>query len=105
MPKVEVDIPESELQKLRCNNNNSPVKIVILQRGWVFVGRFKQTGSNCILENAHCIRVWGTTKGLGELINCPLKNTVLDPSGTVRFHELTVVAMIDCNEIGWSKIC
>ena len=79
------------------------VRIVILQRGWVMVGRFSQDGQNCILENAHVIRVWGTTTGLGQIaIEGPTKSTVLDKCPPVRFHELTVIATIDCVEAKWS---
>lgn len=81
------------------------VKIVILQRGWVFVGRFTKNGSDCVLENAHCIRQWGTTKGIGELVNGPTPSTKLDGAGTVRFNELTIVAAIDASEDGWKKKC
>lgn len=77
-------------------------RIVILQRGWVAVGAFYQEGANCRLENASVIRRWGTTKGLGELAEGgPTKNTVLDPAGTFRFHELAVVATLDTEEQKW----
>lgn len=79
------------------------IRIVILQRGWVMVGRFSQDKENCKLENAHVIRVWGTTAGLGQIaIEGPTKSTVLDKCPTVRFHELTVIATIDCVEAKWS---
>jgi hypothetical protein len=81
------------------------VKIVILQRGWVFVGRFSKEGSDCKLENAYCIRQWGTTKGIGELVAGPTSKTVLDDAGTVEFNELTIVAMVSADEKGWSKKC
>lgn len=81
------------------------VKIAILQRGWVFVGRFSKDGQNCKLENASCIRQWGTTKGIGELVNGPTSSTKLDDAGTVSFNELTIVALIDADEKGWSKKC
>lgn len=77
------------------------VRIVLLQRGWVYVGKYSQDGSQCKLENASCIRRWGTTKGLGELVNGPLDDTTLDKAGTVRFHELSVIATIDCNPEKW----
>jgi hypothetical protein len=84
--------------------SDSPIKIVILQRGWVFVGRFSQDGPNCKLENAAVVRKWGTTKGLPEIaFYGPIPgNTVLDKSPTVRFHELTVIATIDCQESKWT---
>lgn len=75
------------------------IKIAILQRGWIFVGNFAQEGSVCTLTNALNIRRWGTSKGLGELAQeGKQSNTQLDPAGTVTFHELTAVALIDCNE-------
>lgn len=81
-----------------------PVRIVILQRGWVFVGRYtKLKNGERRLDNAQCIRVWGTTKGLGELVKGPTSSTHLDPSGTVRFHHLTEVGTLDAEEAGWAK--
>lgn len=81
---------------------NEMKKIVILQRGWVMVGNFSQEGPNCKLENAAVIRRWGTTRGIGEIAeNGPTKDTILDPVPTVHFHELTVVAIIDCNKANW----
>lgn len=83
---------------------NGGIKIAILQRGWVFIGRFEQEGSYCKLTDAYNIRTWGTTKGLGELAeDGPTSTTKLDKINDVTFHELTVVALIDCNEKVWDK--
>jgi hypothetical protein len=80
------------------------VKIVILQRGFVMVGEFSKEGSDCKLEKAAMIRRWGTTKGLGEIAESgPTPKTVLDPCGVVNFHELTVIASIDCKESAWAS--
>lgn len=75
-------------------------QIVILQRGWVMVGRLTKTGHQCVLENASVIRRWGTTNGLGELADTgPLPETRLEPCKLpVRFHWLTVIATIECGE-------
>jgi hypothetical protein len=78
------------------------VRIMILQRGWVAVGKFSQNGEQCRLENAAIIRRWGTNKGLGEIaLNGPTTSTVLDKCPTLRFHELTIVASMDCEESKW----
>lgn len=83
---------------------SSQVRIVILQRGWIYVGRYSVTNQDeHRLDNAQCIRTWGTTKGLGELINGPTSSTKLDEAGTVRFNPLTVIATLDCQESGWKK--
>ena len=79
------------------------IKIVILQRGWVMVGRFERCGNDCRLSNASVIRAWGTTKGLGEIAkNGPTDKTTLDKCyGLVEFDYLTVVAMVSCEEKKW----
>lgn len=78
------------------------VRIVILQRGWVFVGVFSQDGPKCSLDNGFNIRLWGTSKGLGELVNGPLENTKLDPIPHTEFHELTIVASLKVNASKWN---
>ena len=87
----------------QAKNLSKDVRIVILQRGWVAVGRFSQSGSDCTLETASIIRKWGTEKGLGQLISGPLANTTLDPCGTLRFHELAIVACIDTEVSKWAS--
>ena len=73
--------------------------IVIAQRGWVFQGNVSKDGDTLVIDNAKCIRKWGTTNGLGQLAaEGPTKNTVLDPMTKVRLHELAVVATIECSE-------
>lgn len=83
---------------------NSDIKIVVLQRGWVMIGRYTKAGDTVTLENAHVIRTWGTTKGLGELAFEGKKaNTKLDKAGHVEFHVLTVVATINCDDKKWDS--
>lgn len=92
------------------NENKSPkddagtgeIRIAVLQRGWVYIGNYYREGNNCRLENASCIRNWGTTKGLGELAeNGANSNTKLDPCPTVEFHRLGEVLTIICNSKKW----
>lgn len=81
------------------------IKIVILQRGWVMVGRFERNGSDCKLHNASVIRNWGTTKGLGEIASGgPTSSTKLDKCyGVVEFDYLTICASIACEEKQWKN--
>lgn len=78
-------------------------KIVIGSRGFVFVGVWEQHGDEVVITHCKLIRRWGTSKGLGELVNGPLKDTVLDPIGTFRTHRLVIVGSIDVNPEKWSK--
>lgn len=95
-----------EVQYVRADSigpqKETEKQIVILQRGWVMVGDFSQDGVNCQLDNASIIRIWGTTKGLGELaLGGPTSSTKLDPCGLVKFHELTIVSRLSVNEDKW----
>jgi len=87
-------------------NEESPIKIVILQRGWCMIGRFERDGSDCKLRDAVVIRRWGTTRGLGEIAEGgPTDQTELDKCyGVVGFDYLTVVATIDCKEAAWESV-
>jgi hypothetical protein len=79
------------------------IKIVVLQRGWIYVGRFERNENDCKLHNAYCIRVWGTTKGLQELVNGVTTSTKLDKcEGVVEFDWLTVVHTITVNASKWT---
>lgn len=81
------------------------IKIAILQRGWVYIGRFEKKGNDCKLTNAFNIRRWGTSKGLGELAEEGKKlSTILDKAGTVEFDYLTVVALLSCNQEIWEPL-
>lgn len=83
---------------------NSDIKIVVLQRGWVMIGRYSIDGDIVTLENAYVIRQWGTTKGLGELaLDGKQSSTKLDKAGHVEFHILTVVATVNCDDSKWDK--
>lgn len=95
-------ILEADVKKSK-NTIPSKKQIVILNRGWVIVGDYSEKGDECLVKNASVVRVWGTSKGIGELAeNGPLSNTKLDPCPDVRFHKLTMVARIDCNEDKWN---
>jgi len=84
-------------------NLSSEVRIVVLQRGWVVVGRYAEDGDEVTVSNASVIRLWGTTRGLGELIDGPTSSTKLDPAGTVRAHRGAVVLTLDADGEAWKK--
>lgn len=86
-------------------NYTGEIKIVVLQRGWVYIGRFTRNENNCKLENSYCIRTWGTTKGLQELVNGATSSTKLDKcEGVVEFDWLTVIHTITVKQDSWKQI-
>ena len=93
VPKSQVSLKQPE----------GDVKIMVLQRGWVMVGRLERSGSECKLHQASVIRQWGTSKGLGEIaMEGPKSSTKLDKcGGIVEFDYLTVVCSIACEESKW----
>lgn len=68
--------------------------IVVLDRGFVYVGQVAEQSDRLVIRNARNIRRWGTTRGLGELRNGPLQNTVLDDCGLVVVYLRAVISLI-----------
>ncbi len=100
----EVYVAEKDVKAQLSKKGIAPSKrqIVVLNRGWVVVGEYSEKGDECTLANASVIRVWGTTKGLGELAeNGPMTNTKLDACPNVHFHKMTMVARMDVNDANW----
>jgi hypothetical protein len=97
-----VYIPKDSIKNIQYDGD---IKIVILQRGWVYIGRFERNGNDCKLHNAYNIRSWGTTKGLPELVNGATSSTKLDKcEGIVEFDWLTVIHTITVNKEAWKQI-
>lgn len=98
----ETYVLESDVKKQLSKQKPTKKQIVILNRGWVVIGDISEDKDDFILSNASVIRVWGTTKGLGELAeNGPLANTKLDPCPNIRVHKLVTIARMDVNEDNW----
>ena len=77
--------------------------IVVLDRGFVYVGKVTVEDDWCIITNAKNIRVWGTTNGLGELVNGPTRTTKLDAVGNVRAPMRAVISIIDASDEKWKS--
>jgi len=77
-------------------------QIVVLDRGFVYVGDVTLDGDFVLIKNAKNLRVWGTTKGLGELRQGPLSGTKLDDVGTVRAPLRALISLIDVDAAKWN---
>jgi len=79
--------------------------VVVLDRGFVYVGNVECDSDWCVISDARNIRVWGTTKGLGELVlDGPTEKTKLDSIGTVRAPMRAVISVIDSEESKWKTL-
>ncbi len=73
-------------------------RIIVADRGWVFVGDCTENDDGSVtIRNALNIRRWGTSKGLGELVNGPLTETKTDDYGTVKTVAIVTIAVLG----GW----
>jgi hypothetical protein len=76
--------------------------IVVLDRGFVYVGNVGIADDWCVISEARNIRYWGTKNGLGELaLNGPTRETKLDSVGTVRAPMRAVISVIDTRGSKW----
>jgi hypothetical protein len=90
----------SELPSVRALVSGSSRKlgqqIVVLDRGFIYVGDVTVDGDFLRIENAKCIRKWGTSKGLGQLRNGPTPDTVLDDAGEVVAPMRALIHFVSC---------
>lgn len=77
------------------------IKIVVADRGFVYVGCVEESDDFVKLTNAKNIRYWGTKNGLGELVNGPLKETKLDTVGSLKIPIRAVISIIDVDQKAW----
>ena len=99
---MENEIAINGVTYVRQRPLSDDVRIVVLHRGHVVVGRYERTGDDVVVRHASVIRVWGTTRGLGEIAAAgPTPKTVLDACGTVRVHALAVIFTLDCEGQKW----
>ena len=60
---------------VEAGQGDSPIKIVVLEGGFVYVGYVRAEGKAMDIGPARCLIRWGTTGHLGELADGPLENT------------------------------
>ena len=78
--------------------------IVVLDRGFVYVGDVVIDDYWCVISDARNIRYWGTERGLGQLaLEGPTPKTKLDIVGVVRAPMRAVISVIDSEESKWKS--
>jgi hypothetical protein len=84
--------------------SNEGLNIVILDRGFVYVGDVSIEGDWLLITNAKNVRRWGTSKGLGELAaKGPQTETKLDMGGTIKAPMRSVIGLLKCEASSWTK--
>ena len=94
-----------EVKYVRADNIDvkpTTKQIVVLQRGWIVIGDVNKSENEVTIKNCSVIRVWGTSKGIGEIAeNGKTSKTVLDKSPDVVVHPLSVVLYMNVNMDKW----
>jgi hypothetical protein len=81
------------------------IQIAVLDRGFVYIGRAKTDADWLYLTDAHNLRRWGTTKGLGELAQSgPTPNTKMDKTGSLKAPLKALISLIVVERTQWEKI-
>lgn len=79
--------------------------IVVLDRGFVYIGHTSDDGRYVRIRNAHCIRRWGTTAGLGQLAReGKQSDTKLDAAGDVLAPFSELKHLIRCEAGKWKSL-
>ena len=79
-------------------------QIVVIDNGFVHVGDCSMQDGLLCIDNCKNIRVWGTSKGLGELVSGPLSGTKLDSVGTVKAPLRALISLIDVEQKAWKLL-
>lgn len=89
---------ESNLCALESTVQQKPMgqNIVVLDRGFVYVGDVHISGDFLQITNAKNIRYWGTKNGLGELRDGPRPETKLDVVGDVIAPLRALIHLVPC---------
>lgn len=74
-------------------------QIIVVDQGWVLMGDtdWVDGAEQLTVKDAQVIRVWGTTRGLGEIaLNGPTKDTILDPCGEAIVPKRAILFRLNC---------
>lgn len=83
-------------------DSGSQWKIVIAERGWVYVGRPRREGDQLVISECFNIARWASG-GLGRLAkNGPSSDDTLYDYGTVSLHVFAIPGgALECNDDAW----
>ena len=82
--------------QLSPSHRDLGTQIVVADRGFVYVGKTVIEGEYVRMTGARNIRIWGTTKGLGEIVGGPTSKTQLDEVGEVLLPLRAVIHFVKC---------
>ena len=102
---IKIDEVEYVRKDTLSGISTAPKAIIVVAKGFVYVGEVSYPSDDkefLHITNAHNIRYWGTTKGLGELCtDGPTKTTKLDFAGNLVVPKHAVISIHSINQKAW----
>ena len=78
--------------------------VVVLDRGFVYVGDCHRDGDLLVMPAGRNIRYWGTDKGLHQLVvSGPTKDSKVDAPAIVRIPWRAIISLHCTEEALWKK--
>jgi len=77
------------------------IKIIVLNNGFVYVGRVSELNDRIEVHDARNIIRWGTTGHLGQLADGPRENTNLGDSCNFFAYRMSINHIIDVCKDKW----
>ena len=69
-------------------------QVVVLDRGFVYVGEVRREGDMYVMPAGRNIRYWGTDKGLHQLVTSgPTKDSKIDAPALVRIPARALISL------------
>lgn len=84
--------------------SHGDIKIVVLDRGFVYVGRVTEKDDRIEVSDAKNIIRWGTSKHIAELYRGPLENTRLGDSCSFIAYRHNVIHIINVDQDAWDNV-
>ncbi len=81
----------------------SSIEIVVIDHGFVYVGRCEYQAHSVTIHGARCLIRWGTTEHLGQLRNGPRDETKLGASCTVEVKQARINHVIEVDQDAWKE--
>ncbi len=94
-----------QLQKCKSPwyKTHCPIRIVVVDHGFVYVGRYHEIGDEVQIDSARCLIRWGTSEHLGQLKDGPLKDTKLGSPCMFLSKQLRIVNTIEVDQDAWEQ--
>lgn len=98
--KMEPETIVKAVRSLVCSEPDGNRAIVVLDRGWIFVGHITGPTDNGMYKITNCqnVRIW-KQNGFGGVCRDPkAAGVILDPASDIRCHQSAIIFIVPISE-------